>query len=103
MSTTVIDLAANGMELPDLALIVHTSLLSTRGGVFQQQPDPGFTFRSSASGSATGFHFGEGSDWNKTMQEILQSLGGDKEENSFNGDTVDLDDDDALAHPSDSE
>ena len=92
LAATVVDLAANGMALPDLALITYTSLLSTRDGVFEQQPDLGFTFRGSASGSATGFHFQEGSCWHDTMQEVIKSLGADAD-----GDTVDVSTDEAAA------
>ena len=103
LERTVVDLAANGMALPDCALIMYTSLLSTRDGVFEHQPDLGFTFRRSTSGSATGWHFRAGTCWQETMQEILQSLAADPEENSFTGDAVDGGDGDALAHPADSE
>ena len=92
---TVVDLAANGMALPDLALITYTSLLSTLDGVFEQQPDLGFTFQGSASGSAPGWHFRAGACWQDVMQQILKSLGDHPQQNSFIGDAVDGDDRDA--------
>ena len=44
-SSTALDIAANGMRLPDLFLVMYTSMLSSDGGMFQNKPDFNATFQ----------------------------------------------------------
>ena len=44
-SSAALDIAANGMCLPDLFLVMYTSMLSCDGGMFQNKPDFNATFQ----------------------------------------------------------
>ena len=53
-SSTALDLAANGMCLSDLFLIMYTSVLSTDGGMFENKPDFNATFQTTLDDQRAG-------------------------------------------------